>query len=169
LFGFIEDLMMGYYVRVFCKAEKVPSVKDILGWLKGRGCRYSIEINTPEVDRDSCEWKQLSLEYKEGKLPILVECWRDDGTESCAMHGEIDEFLESVGKAGLSLAKRRVVKHLKGTRFTIACQLPVSDIDDDGYDANGEFLRYFLENCEGMIQADGEGFYEGERLIVKIR
>jgi len=28
-------------------------------------------------------------------------------------------------------------------------RLLTSDIDDDGYDANGEFLRYFFEHCDG--------------------
>ena len=81
---------MGYYVRVFCKAEKLPSVNDVLEWFDARGCQYSIEIADP-------------------------------------------------------------------------------DIDDDGLEANWKFLRYFERHFGGMIHADGEGFYENERLIVKVR
>ncbi len=160
---------MGYYVRAFCKADKVPSANSVLKWLDARGFQFSIEISDTGIDAYSCEWKQISLKYKDDKLPILVDCDRDDGSDSCLMRKEINEFLELIGKPGLFSAKRRVVKHLRDTRFVIACQLPVSDIGDDGYDANGEFLRYFLENCEGMIQADCEGFYDGETLVVELR
>ncbi len=50
----------------------------------------------------------------------------------------------------------------------MAAELATSDIDDDGYDALGNLLAYFVENNGGMIQADGEGFYEGDRLIVEL-
>lgn len=61
-----------------------------------------------------------------------------------------------------------MLRHLGQTRFTVACQLPTSDIDDDGYDAVGAFLEYFVTHSGGMIQADGEGFYRGNRLIVEL-
>jgi hypothetical protein len=62
-----------------------------------------------------------------------------------------------------------VIVHLNSTRFIVACQLPSTDIDDDGFDANGEFLNYFVERCGGMIQADGEGFYEGHEVVVPLK
>ena len=46
----------------------------------------------------------------------------------------------------------------------MAAQLPTSDIDDDGYDANGWVMRFFLDDHDGMIQADGEGFYDRDKL-----
>jgi len=47
-------------------------------------------------------------------------------------------------------------------------QLATSDIDDDGYNALGNVLSYFVENAGGMIQADGEGFYDGDRVTVAL-
>jgi hypothetical protein len=37
--------------------------------------------------------------------------------------------------------------HLAATTFVIACQLPTSDIDDDGYNAISHFLTFFVEHC----------------------
>jgi hypothetical protein len=45
----------------------------------------------------------------------------------------------------------------------------LDDIDDDGYNAVATFLRYFVEYCGAMIQADGEGFYEGDRVLVELK
>ena len=81
---------------------------------------------------------------------------------------EVQEFIEFVEDTDDSGARERVLKHLRSTKFVIACQLPTSDIEDDGYDANDTLLSYFEKHCGGMIQADGEGFYDGNSLVVKL-
>jgi hypothetical protein len=60
-----------------------------------------------------------------------------------------------------------VLAHLRESRAVVTVQL-FSDIDDGGYDAVGIFLGFFVEHCGGMIHADLEGFYDGDRLIVKL-
>jgi len=161
---------MGYYVRAFYKSSDVSSINEVLKWMCSRGYDMFIDDRDVEAeDWDSTGWDHVSLKYKEEKLPILVECNRDDGSEQCMLRQEIDEFLEFIGKPGFSLAKRKVIKHLEDTKFVICCQWLTSDIDDDGCDASNEFLRYFVEHCEGMTQFDGEGFYENRRLILKCR
>ncbi len=66
--------------------------------------------------------------------------------------------------------KARVIEHLKNTKFIIACQLPVLNMGDDetGYQANDAFLRYFEQHSGGLIQADGEGFYSGQELVLEM-
>jgi hypothetical protein len=43
-----------------------------------------------------------------------------------------------------------------------------NDVDDDGYEAAGAVLSFYVEACGGLIQADGEGFYDGEHVIVQL-
>ena len=117
-----------------------------------------------EDDRNSVNWSQAEFFYKEGKGPIVVEMNYNTGNESLAAV-ESQEFIDDIGSPGLSMSKRRVIKRLRKTRFILSCQL-LSDIDDDGYRYNGELLDYFVKNHDGLIQADGEGFYEGHKLIV---
>lgn len=66
------------------------------------------------------------------------------------------------------LQRRSYELRAQATRFTVAAQLATSDIDDDGYNALGYMLRYFVEHNGGMIQADGEGFYDGDEVIVAL-
>jgi len=160
---------MGYYVRAFCTANEVPSIGSIFEWLDQRDKHLELDTTMTQVDLNSREWEQAAIVYKQGKLPILMECNRDDGTKDCLMREEISEFLEFIGSPGLSSSKREVVNHLNKSRYTIAFQLPTSDIDDEGYDANDGLLNYFVFNCGGLIQADGEGFYKGTKLIVKLK
>ena len=173
---------MGYYVRAFCTASKVPDLAAIQSWLRERGSAAVIDgpdraveaaqqgvSKPPVLELQSSDWEQVAVVYRTGKLPILAECNRDDGTDTSLLRQELEEFIELIAEPGLSEPKKQVLEHLRSTKFIIACQLPTSDIEDDGYDANGDFLTYFVEQCGGMIQADGEGFYEGAEVIVKLR
>ncbi len=173
---------MGYYIRAFCTNPKVPDLASIQTWLRERESAAIIdepnhaveaaqagEARSPILDLATSDWEQVAIAYRTGKLPILAECNRDDSTDESLMRGEVAEFMELVGEPGRSAAKQRVLDHLTATKFVIACQLPTSDLEDDGYDANGDFLRFFVEHCGGMIQADGEGFYDGDRIIVPLK
>lgn len=162
---------MGYYMRAFCTEPEVPTIRDVLDYLSSE---WEVVL-TPEAEyadaqvMDDAEWKQFAFLYKAGKRGILVECNRHDGTADCLAASEVSEFLDLIGPPEDSAAKQRVIEHLKNTQFIIACQLPTSDIDDDGYAANNEFLTYFEDLCDGMVQADGEGFYADANLLVPIK
>jgi hypothetical protein len=161
---------VAYYVRAFCTAEESPPVRSVLQALESKGVRLTVEddYNNPQT-LDSPDWQQFGFLYKPGKLGILVECNRHDGSADCLAAEEIQEFVDLIGEPGRSQQKRKVIDHLRVTQFVIACQLPSTDIDSDGFDANREFLNYFVNQCGGMIQADGEGFYDGRELIVPLK
>jgi hypothetical protein len=159
---------MGYYLRAFCIEEQVPPLTEIKDKLQSEGCLIEFNKTDGIADLKSLEWTRADLTYQKGKRPILVECNRNNGEKGNMAEGEINEFLEFVGSPGLSLAKRKVIKQLQNTKFIIACQLPTSDINDEGYEKVGEFLKYFVKTRKGMIQADQEGFYEGTKVIVKL-
>jgi hypothetical protein len=158
---------LGYYIRAFCTVNEVPQLNSILRTVNSSGKQLQL---SPEIEEDpnSSTWEQAAIIYKTGKLPFLVECNRDAGTSDCLLREEIKEFLDCIGKPGLSLAKRNVIASLNKTRYIITCQIPTSDMDDEGYNACNRFLEYFEKYCGGMVQADGEGFYKGSKLLIKI-
>ena len=159
---------MGYYVRAFCTEGDVPVLRDVLDYARKKGVSLSLGEGSTGVDIDGRDWcRQVELVYKEGKLPIVVGVNRAIESEDSPVKEEVQEFCEFIGRAGLSLVKRRILRHLRRTRFIVRCRV-LSDIDDEGYDANGVFLRYFLEHCGALIQADNEGFYEGEKLVLQL-
>jgi hypothetical protein len=161
---------MGYYIRAFCTAKKPPTVRSVLQALTSSGVRLTVEDDYDNSGTlDSPDWRQFAFEYKPGKRGIQVQCNRLDGSGDGLAAAEIEEFIELIGPPERSKQRRKVVEHLESTQFIIACQLPSTDIDDDGFNANGEFLNYFVTHCGGMIQADGEGFYDGHDLIVPLK
>jgi hypothetical protein len=157
---------MGYYVRAFCTTPEVPTIRQVLDAVLAKG----IDLQPADAsDLDNTTWTHLALLYKKGKKPILVECNRDTPDDPLCRN-EVKGFLDEIGRLADSAGKTRVIDHLNGTKFIVACQLPVLNMADDqaGYLANDAFLRYFEQHCSGMIQADGEGFYAGQEMVLEM-
>ena len=158
---------MGNYIRAFCVSEEVPPVTKLVQWLATRDVHVRVENGDP-MKMQSRGWDQVSLIYKEGKLPIIARCTRTDVKGNGSANEELKTFIEKVGPVGKNKTKKRIVDHLKATRFIVALRLPKGDMDDAGWDANGQILTYLLDHCGALIQADGEGFYEGSKLILEL-
>jgi len=155
---------MGYYVRAFCKSESVPTLAKLEEFLRRTLPFVRFDAEEP---RDSVLWRNAEFYYDESKGPIVVEVNIDDGPESL-LRAERQEFLDELKELDESDATERVVGHLEGVKYIVSCQL-LSDIDESGYEANGQLLDFFVANHEGLIQADGEGFYEGTDLSVELK
>jgi hypothetical protein len=92
-----------------------------------------------------------------------------DGYRRCALSRPVSlpnarqlccqEFIDDLANLEDTPAKKQVIAHLRKTQFIVSCQL-LSDCDNDGFEANGQFLDYFVDHCGAMIHAGGEGFYE---------
>jgi hypothetical protein len=158
---------LAYYIRAFCLGNEVPHIASLLQGLKTRDVHLTLAGEPPPPPTDMPDWDRAALVYKKGKSPLIVECHRNDAEGSPARR-QIESFLKQIGPPGKSTIKRRITAHLQGTKFIIACNLPVDDMDDDGWDANGQILTFFVENCHALIQADREGFYERANLILPL-
>jgi hypothetical protein len=156
---------VGHYVRAFCTSEDLPPLGRVLEWAAAQGVPLELEHEPGPGGLDSARWRWAELRYQHGKRPLSVDVSRE------ADHGppfeEVEEFVELLGEVGESAEKRRVLAHLRQSRAVVGVQL-FSDVDDDGYDAVGVFLGFFVAHCGGMVHADGEGFYDGDRLIVEL-
>jgi len=152
---------MGYYTRVFCRAENFPAFNALQEYISSRSPLYRLE---GEVDDKGLYWTNLELFYKDGRHPIPVELnWCDEA--GSVGREELNEILDDIGSPGWSLKKRRVIQQLKQTKFIVCNQL-LSDLDDDGFLANDCLMRFFVDNFQGMIHAENEGFYNSDGTLL---
>jgi hypothetical protein len=149
---------MAYYLRAFCTSPDIPPLRAVFEWAEGHGVR----LDAPSADLDAPGWQQAQVIYNTEKQPFVAET---DAGE--LLREEVEESVEFLDDVGESPKKQKVLDHLEQSKAVIAAQL-LGDIDDEGYTAAATFLTYFVEHCGGMIQADGEGFYEGDRLILEL-
>ena len=156
---------MGYYLRAFCTSEDLPPLGRVLEWAAAQGVSLALEGSSPGT-LDSAGWREAELRYQPGRQPLVVDVSRA-GDGHGLLAEEVEEFTGLLGEVAASAGTRKVLAHLRASRAIVAAQL-LSDVDDDGYDAVGVFLGFFVEHCGGMVQADAEGFYEGGQLIVEL-
>jgi hypothetical protein len=149
---------MGYYLRVFCMSPEIPSLRAVFEWAEVRDVR----LDAPSADVDAPSWRQAEVVYKTGRQPFVAETDADQ-----LLREEVEEFVEFLEDVDDSSEKQKVLDHLEQSKAVVSTQL-LGDVDDDGYAAAGTFLTFFVEHCGGLIQADGEGFYDGNRLIVEL-
>jgi hypothetical protein len=155
---------VGYYLRAFCNSPEVPPLRQVLTAAAEQGIQLELTGDQSDTDLDSSTWQTAEIRYKPANQPLLVEVGRA-GEELLA--DEIEEFAELLEDVEASPEREKALEHVRASSALVSVQL-LGDIDDDGYDAVGAFLSYFVENCGAMIQADGEGFYEADLLVVPL-
>jgi hypothetical protein len=144
------------YSRVFCTRDNSPPLRLLLDYLKSKGQIPLI----PKMDQaalDDWAWVQVSLGYHRERKPIQLFCVRDRGSYQDVLDKERAQFLERLTVFD-DIEAQLVREYVTRTRFILTTRLP-RDITEEGYDFNGWILEFYQENCNGIVQVDGQGFY----------
>ncbi len=156
------------YSRVFCQRKDPPPLRLLLDFLKSKSQVPLIPSMAPEA-LDEYSWVQVALGYHREQKPIQVFCIRNAGTYQDVFEQEREGFsaqLSAFDDVEAGLAKEFVVR----ANFILATRILTNDITEEGYDFNGWILEFFQDNCTGIVQIDGQGFFspKGE-LVVEMR
>ncbi|MCE9560404.1 MAG: hypothetical protein K8R88_15830 [Armatimonadetes bacterium] len=140
---------MGYYMRYFVESGPTPRMEDISAMCEGTEARLDGET------------------LKDGEEAYAIFEILEAGTD--VFEEEIGEFHEFIEDSRWSLGKRRVEKCLKNCTCFVAVQVLFGT---RGTDATLAVIEPFWERMgarnPGLIQADGEGFYSGRKLILAL-
>ena len=153
------------YSRVFCSRENSPPLRLLLDFVKSKGQIPLIPKMDPEA-LDDWAWIQISIGYNRERKPIQLVCARDRGSYQDVHQQERDAFLERLSifdDIEAQLARECVRK----SRFLVTTRMVQGDVTDEGYDMNGWILEFFQEQCDGIVQIDGQGFFspKGELIV----
>ncbi len=146
-----------FYSRVFCQRKDPPPLRLLLDFLKSKSQVPLIPQMAPEV-LDEYSWVQVALGYHRERKPLQLFCIRNTGTYQDVFEQEqigFSSHLSAFGDVEAELAKEFVVR----ANFIFATRILKNDITDEGYDFNGWILEFFQENCNGIVQIDGQGFF----------
>jgi len=153
------------YSRVFCQREDSPQLRLLLDFLKSKNQIPLIPKMDPEA-LDDWDWTQITLGYNRERKPIQLFCVRDRGSYQDVYETEKTTFLKrlSVFDDEESQIAQEFVNR---ARFIATTQMMKNDITEEGYDFNGWILEFFQENCKGIVQIDGQGFFSprGELVV----
>mgnify|MGYP003343047305 CR=1 FL=1 len=153
------------YTRVFCNRENSPPLKLLLDFLKSKAQLPLIPKMDPAA-LDDWAWVQISLGYNRERKPIQLMCVRNRGSYKDIFEQERQFFLDRL--AAFPDVEAQVVRQcVSDARFLVTTRLAKADISDEGYDFNSWILEFFQDNCNGVVQIDGQGFFspKGELVV----
>jgi hypothetical protein len=151
---------VSYFLRAFCRSAELPSPQEAVAFAASRG------VNLRIAD-DEAGWPQFVIAGGADDRPLLVVEASSAGDPDSLFEDEIEEFLDLLDDAPTSTAARSVVDRLRQSRSIVALQI-IGAEDEEAVAAASPLLTFFAERCDGQIQADGEGFYDGDKLIVPL-
>lgn len=154
-----------FFTRVFCLRKEPPPLGLLVEFLKARGATPILPKEVNEKLLNSWNWVGVEIGYDKDRTPIVLTCMRKGGAQDEVFKQDIEGLLRFV-ETHREIDNWRVADQLHACRFYVANILDKNDITDEGYDFNGWILEFFQENCDGMVQIDGQGFYSGEGELI---
>jgi hypothetical protein len=101
-------LVMGYYMRVFCTSEKIPTLAEVESEVKKVVAEARFETDD---SRHEVPWEGFEYHYNPSNQPILVELNVNDAPDSMAAE-EIEEFIGEMEDVDDGPDKAQVTAHL---------------------------------------------------------
>jgi hypothetical protein len=140
---------MGYLIRLLTTSP-LSSLVPVQAQLFQRGYRV-----TPAGTN------QLDVWYDANFSPLTVEL---TDSNHATTRQEIMQFIEWVSRQSGEPAQGQVLDVLARTQAVLAIGVP--DDYDNTNDALNEIIDIVANAAEGLFQVDGEGFYDGNQLIL---
>ena len=153
---------MPYEIHAYCTREPVPTIRQLLDYLRDENDGWGVEADAPETSArglDSPRWKEVFLRYgRKGKAmeSLTLGCYRNTSSRSlCAKMAK--GRLETISAYRDSPGKRKVADCLSRTRFVVWCRVD-NDGDRDRASSVLDMLASLLSRCDAVFDMEDEGF-----------
>jgi hypothetical protein len=157
---------MGYYVRALLTEWHERPLRELIDHSRAYG--HELRPERPdETPLDDPSWRDADLLGPGAQSPIEVEVAVDDGAPDGMVPSEVQELGDELEEAdGPPEAIARVRDHLSRTKAIVAVRILASD-SDLGAESAAAVLHYYAQREGVLFQADDDGFYDGDELIVR--
>jgi hypothetical protein len=145
---------LGYYMRYIVADEQPVSLEDVGKAFAKAGVEYDVDGEETEV----------TITYQGRPIGHVTLNVPGDGL----FEEERDELIE-FAEEGNEAQKRRVIDMLRAAREIVAVQVLFGN-GDTGWtlDRLSPLWIWLQSNRRGLVQADGEGYYDGHDLILPL-
>jgi hypothetical protein len=145
---------LGYFMRYIVSDDRPVTLQDVRKAFAEAGAGY-------ELDGEEAE---CTIAYEGKSIGQITLNIPGDGL----FDEERDELIE-FAEDGDGPSKPRVVDTLRSAHGIVAVQVLFGDGDTDRtLDALSPLWIWLQANRRGLAQADGEGYYDGENLILAL-
>ncbi len=139
---------MGYYIRILSKNLVAPPLKDL---------QRVAEPAVIECDEGTeNEWDALTLKHKGGETIAFIE--KNPVVPGKLGAEELQEFIDDVSHCKPASGAAWLKAYLPSIKVIYAFQLLQGTDIDNGYDCMHRVYNLLSAQCNGIAQADQEGF-----------
>lgn len=148
---------MGYYMRFFDISEEPLTIRAIEGALRDVDPAYRLE------EPESARIPQADMYIGDGLYAEIEINAPGDGLFEREI-AEMLEFVEDVEGKG----RKRVENVLRGARRIVSVRVLSQDRESEDTIAGIDPLwRWLFSTRAGLLQADGEGYYDADNLVLE--
>ena len=152
-------------MRVFARSPRVPSPQAVADTL--RSGRFEVRVESGVYSAGYEGWSRLHLFYAEGRLPLALG--RQSLQGDAPLPGHLRVLMDATASAPDSRGKRRVLEFLAQAGQVFELSLPPDFEQRAGRRLlSAELIDYLQKETDGLIQVDGEGYYDRNRIILKL-
>jgi len=152
-------------MRVFARSPAVPSPQAIADHLLRQ--RFIVRIESGVFSLSYENWHHLHLFYASGRAPLSLE--RQSLHGDAPLPERLRALMDATADAKASRGKRRVLDFLAQSSQVFELIIPPDfDWHAGRHLISTELLNYLQKETDGLIQADEEGYYKRNQLILKL-
>ena len=161
---------MPFSHRIFCRDVTMPSLSELLVWLR----QHEFEV-TPAGARSvgdrlsagerlndplSSFWDQLALLVDPAEPPITLTCARADRAGMTRLVDEVADFVADIEELPDTPARARVLEHLRASRALVIIEFGPEGGSRRAHFTAESIAELLVERAGGLAQRDGEGFLD---------
>lgn len=143
---------MSYSIRILAPVESAPAASEIRAALRHEGFDVSLEPSPSDAD-----WGEIRLSTQ-GQTILLARGLR--AGEDNPVDDEIDVFLDLLLEQEDTPGVQQVEDMLRRARQEFYLEIPDEFPWGAGRNVVDALVEFVADRTEGLIQADGEGFYD---------
>lgn len=157
---------MSDLIQIFCSEEPPPTLKQVMEFLSEEGFDIKFEEGEEEdeeQDQEDPSWTEARLIYDDEQEALVLECWRsEESDEFDELRDELIATVEDMEETGA----KKVLRRLKKAQFVI--QILPCDSDEEGESVVNALTAFFAAEFGGLVHVEGDGFYEGDDLLLEM-
>lgn len=160
---------MPFSHRVFCQETALPSLSEVLVWLRQHEYPVKLAGGRSSGDLLSSFWDQLAFSVADAEPPLILTCVRADAAGMTRLGEEVADFVADVEELPASDGRARVLEHLGATRALVIIEFGPDGGSTRAHDTAESIATLLVERARGMAQRDGQGFLdEDDELILTL-
>jgi hypothetical protein len=157
---------MPFSHRVFCGDTALPSLSEVLVWLRQHEYPVKVAGGRSSGDMLSSFWEELALSVDDAEPPLTLTCVRADRAGMTRLAEEVADFVADIGELPDSPARTRVLEHLRAARALVIIEFGAGGGSTLAHDTAESIATLLVERTQGLAQRDGQGFFDEDDDLV---